>query len=338
MTKRSFSQFSDEDVKETSTNSAPAQSFSTEATKSPTEGSVPKDPPKHTDESYVLNRNYTATTRLNCQFFLWKLELGYSLHPSIILPSSSPQSASTSTDSLPLPEPRSASHLSAPHIADLATGTAIWPLDIARTFPTAQIDGFDISLQQSPPPEWLPKNVTVREWDIFSDLPPDLQGVYDIVHIRLLLLVVRNNDPRPALRNAMQMLKAGGWIQWDELDPFAAYTVSTQPSRNTEENEFQRKQELTAMSTLTWVLHLHSILQDVGFENVTREEIECDLSLAKYYQDMQFLVMEEEAANKGTVEDRKRVEKAIGEGVVESGWGRARATPKMVCLGRKPGG
>ena len=297
-----------------------------------------ESPTKRQKGSYVLRRNYAATTRLNCQNFLWKLELGWALHPSI-----------TST----LPLPADSSHT--PRIADLATGTAIWAIDIARDFPTAQIDGFDISLQQCPPSAWLPTNITVREWDIFSNLDSELEGTYDVVHIRLLLLVVRDNDPRPLLRNAMKMLKPGGWLQWDELDPWGAYTVSvagaeeSRSSHNGDEGGdvnqlekkaigFQKKQELTAMDTLRWVLELHSMIEEVGFEDIRREEIGCDLSLAKYYQDMQFLVMEEEAASKETQEEKEKVERAIAEGVVESQWGRARVTPKVVCLGRKPQG
>ena len=290
--------------------------------------------------SYVLKRNYAATTRLNCQTFLWKLELGWSLHPSV---ASAIQLAAESSKT--------------PCIADLATGTALWALDIARDFPAAKIDGFDISLLQCPPSQWLPRNITVRQWDIFSSLDPALEGRYDVVHIRLLLLVIHENDPRPLLRNALRMLKPGGWLQWDDLDPWAAHTVSAAPEEKKADNDhgtgdgntannvekksttgFQKKQELTAMETLRWVQELHSTIQEVGFEEVRREEIGCDLGLAKYYQDMQFLVMEEEAASKGTEQEKETVERAIEEGVVESQAGRARVTPKVVCLGRKPSG
>lgn len=288
--------------------------------------------------SYVLKRNYAATTRLNCQIFLWKLELGWSLHPSVA--SAFPLTAETSNT---------------PRIADLATGTALWALDIARDFPGAQIDGFDISLQQCPPAQWFPPSITVREWDIFSSLDPETESMYDVVHIRLLLLVVPKNDPRPLLRNALKMLKPGGWLQWDELDPWNAHTVSTstgekKPGSHHEAGDgntadkvgknatagFQKKQELTAMDTLRWVRELHSMIQEVGFEEVRREEIGCDLGLAKYFQDMQFLVMEEEAASKGTEQEKEMVESAIEEGVAESQEGKARVTPKVVCLGRKP--
>ena len=160
-------------------------------------------------------------------------------------------------------------------IADLATGTAIWALDIAQTFTSAHIDGFDIDLQQCPPAEWLPSNVTLREWDIFSStISPALESTYDVVHIRLLLLVVQDNDPRPVLRNALRMLKPGGYLQWDELDPWGAYTVHAGMGKCENggiRERFQKNQELTAMGTLRWVSELHAIMQEVGFEDVRRE-------------------------------------------------------------------
>ncbi|KAL8827041.1 MAG: hypothetical protein Q9191_003425 [Dirinaria sp. TL-2023a] len=291
-------------------------------------------PTKHRQESYVLKRNYAASTRLNCQLFLWKLELGYSLHPSIASAFQPTAKASYT-----------------PRIADLATGTALWAFDIARDFPAALIDCFDISLEQCPPAQWLSRNITVRRWDIFSNLDSEIEDRYDVVHIRLLLLVVRNNNPRPLLRNALKMLKPGGWLQWDELDPWNAHTVSaaTEENRPQSQNaadkmgekattEFQKKQELTAMDTLRWVRELDSVIQEVGFEEVRREEIGCDHGLAKYFQDMQFLVMEEEASSKSTEREKETVMRAIEEGVVESQEGRARVTPKVVCLGRKPQG
>ena len=58
------------------------------------------------------------------------------------------------------------------------------------------------------------------------------------------------------------------------------------------------------MSSLKWVKELHSIMEEVGFEDVRREEIRCNLRLAKYYQDMQFLVMEEEATKRPTAKEK----------------------------------
>lgn len=283
-----------------------------EAPYSVTEGNVVNNDSLRVD--YVLNRDYAATTRLNCQFFLWKEELGFNLHPSIPVLSSGCR------------------------IADLATGTAIWLLDLARSLPNSSLDGFDISLQQCPPPEWLPPSVHVHQWDIFTPVPLDLKVQYDIVHIRLALLVIRNNDPRPVLRNVMELLKPGGYLQWDELNVFEAYVASTSLAADTSTGTkgYQRAQELTDLQSLEWVRQLRGILEQCGFEEAREFKYECDLQLAKYYQDMQFLVMEEEAAHAPSLLQRESVYKAINTTYEESKKGVARCTPKVVLVARKP--
>ena len=258
---------------------------------------------------YVLNRDYAASTRLNCQFFLWKEELGFNLHPSINI------SASGS------------------RIADIATGTAIWLVDLARSLPDSQLDGFDISLEQCPPLAWLPASVSVDQWDIFSRVPPALKSQYDVVHIRLALLVVRQNDPRPILRNILELLKPGGYLQWDELNVFEASVAGTDPGVCTE--KFQRAQELTDLRRLGWVRELRGIVTECGFEKVQEFKYECNLTLAKYYQDIQFLVMEEEAANAPTVDKKVEVYQAINKTYAESKKGIARCTPKVVIVAKK---
>ncbi|GIJ83008.1 hypothetical protein Asppvi_001525 [Aspergillus pseudoviridinutans] len=129
---------------------------------------------------YMLERTYSATARLNYQHYLFRECVKFNLHPSIPVP----------------PNAR---------IADVATGTAIWLYEVARDIPTATLDGLDISLDSGPPAEWLPKNATLRQLDIFDDVPPDLVGTYDIVHLRFFMLVVRESDPIPVIRKLLAM-------------------------------------------------------------------------------------------------------------------------------------
>ncbi|KAI4263130.1 MAG: hypothetical protein L6R42_001714 [Xanthoria sp. 1 TBL-2021] len=206
------------------------------------------------ESSYILSRHYAATTRLNSQHLLWKLELGWCLHPSLQALISTALPIVTALPQVPAPtitsstqqlNPLAAAHQNTFRVADLATGTAIWAVDISQDFPLAQIDRFDIDLQQCPPPKWLPHNVKGREWEIYTELTPELQGLYDVVHIRLLLLVIRDNDPRPILKNALRMLKKGGYLQWDELDPWGAFTVVA--SKQMKDEYGQRVPEATGI-------------------------------------------------------------------------------------------
>lgn len=84
---------------------------------------------------------------------------------------------------------------------------SIWLVDVADSLPsTVQLDGLDINLAQAPASGWLPKNIKLREWDMFSDPPTDLIGQYDIVHIRFITLVIKDNDAVPVIKNIRKLL------------------------------------------------------------------------------------------------------------------------------------
>lgn len=82
----------------------------------------------------------------------------------------------------------------------------IWILDVSRQLKSAHLDGFDISPDQFPQEYCLPASVALQTLDIFSDVPEEFVGKYDIVNVRLFLIVVRNDDPRPILKNLISML------------------------------------------------------------------------------------------------------------------------------------
>ena len=114
---------------------------------------------------------------------MWRYQLGYLLHPTI------------PTDKEGL------------QIADVACGTGIWLVELARILPAStKLDGYDISSEQYPAKEWLPKNVTLGTLNALDTVPDALRGKYDIVHISLFVMLVRNEDPGPILNNLMLML------------------------------------------------------------------------------------------------------------------------------------
>lgn len=71
---------------------------------------------------------------------------------------------------------------------------------------SAQLDGFDVSEDQFPDKGWLPKNVTLSTLDSLAPLPDHLVGKYDVVHIGLLVMIIKNENPVPLLNNVMAML------------------------------------------------------------------------------------------------------------------------------------
>ncbi|KAF2258859.1 hypothetical protein CC78DRAFT_410600, partial [Lojkania enalia] len=84
-----------------------------------------------------LQRNNIAATRLNLQHYQFQLAIGWLLHPAVPM------------------KP----HM---HVADLAAGTVIWPLDlIDHVLADAILEGWDISNEQFPFADSLPWNATL---------------------------------------------------------------------------------------------------------------------------------------------------------------------------------
>ena len=83
----------------------------------------------------------------------------------------------------------------------------IWLLEFARKYPQAvQLEGLDISLDQIPPKDWLPSNVSFSRYDVYEDPPKNLVEKFDIVHVRHLAVVIKQNDPTTVLHNLLRML------------------------------------------------------------------------------------------------------------------------------------
>lgn len=92
--------------------------------------------------------------------------------------------------------------------ARILTSKSIWLLDLAKCVPAStRLDGFDISNAGYPQKSWLPSNVTLQEMDASKEPPINLQGKYDVVHIRLFLIVVEDNDPMPFLKHCIKLLR-----------------------------------------------------------------------------------------------------------------------------------
>ncbi|CEL01801.1 hypothetical protein ASPCAL01379 [Aspergillus calidoustus] len=105
-------------------------------------------------------------------------------------------------------------------IAEIGTGTGIWLLELAPQLPSSILfDGFDISDNLFPHHSLLPSNIRFGVMDSFGDVPEELVGKYDVVHLRLWCCVVTGSDPSKLIQGAMRLLKPGGYLQWDESDP-----------------------------------------------------------------------------------------------------------------------
>ncbi|KAL3480545.1 S-adenosyl-L-methionine-dependent methyltransferase [Aspergillus californicus] len=198
---------------------------------------------------YMIQTNRHSSARLNLQHHWVEETLGYLLHPDI-----------------PVPENAK--------IADIATGTGIWPISYSRRVPpTVQIDGFDITDDQFPPSDWLQSNVSLRTLNIFEPVPDELKGQYDVVCIRYFGVLIRNNDPECVLRNLVAMLKPGGYIQWVESDVYNQYAVKSAqspiPSPTTLEKHLEIWRQYLDSCGLHygWLKTLPNICKNIGMSD-----------------------------------------------------------------------
>lgn len=262
---------------------------------------------------YMLDRNYIASARLNCQYYLWKASLKFNIHPSIPNPGQDAR------------------------VADVATGTAIWLTEVAQELPNVQLDGFDIDLTQASPKEWLPSNIRLRHLNILDDIPDDLQGKYDIVHVRLLVLVVENSDPRPIIRNLVKMLKPGGYLQWDELNSPGCQIKTIDTSLQTPALQ-ELREMVYSRGRNDWALELDVILNEEGFQDARFYHFEDSLELVRANGEIILLTLEEFAARLARADKKDEASKIyqLTQAVYQEYLkGAVLNLPKVVCVARK---
>ncbi|KAK0635959.1 hypothetical protein B0T17DRAFT_650863 [Bombardia bombarda] len=198
------------------------------------------------DGEYPLTRDYVDFNRLNLQHYQLKDLFGYNIHPKI------------------------PHHQKSLKIADVGTGTGIWLLDVASQLdPSAELYGLDCDISQVAPKEWLPENLTLREWSVFDDVPEDLAGKFDIMNIRLFILVI-SDDPRPVIQRLLKLLKPGGYLQWGEIDPLNTSIVTASPDLPTDYHKalFRENHPKNSRMVAPWIRDLPQIFEEQGLLDV----------------------------------------------------------------------
>ncbi|MCJ1270762.1 hypothetical protein MMC22_010659 [Lobaria immixta] len=198
----------------------------------------------HKLDGYGLERTHLSSARLDLQHYLVKDILRYNIHPDI-----------------PVRDEKDFK------IADVGTGTGIWVIDVNRQLSTASIDGFDISADQFPPKEWLPSNVSLGTFDALLPIPDELIEKYDIIHVRIFVAVVKNEDPTPILKNLISMLKPGGYVQWTEFNPHSERVTSARPELKKTALE-QVQGIINPHMHCNWVARLSQLFTQQGLTDV----------------------------------------------------------------------
>lgn len=98
---------------------------------------------------------------------------------------------------------------------------------------------------------------------MFENPPDHLLGQFDIVHVRLIMLVIKDNDSASVIRNLYRLLRPGGFLQWDEVDSAGLYIEKTDPSVKKLFKSFALPQG--AKRADKWKTDLVRALDDHGF-------------------------------------------------------------------------
>ncbi|KAL6892006.1 S-adenosyl-L-methionine-dependent methyltransferase [Trichoderma evansii] len=186
-------------------------------------------------DDYVLGREHSEET----QHLLFNIHNGYTIDPEIPI----------------TPDTK---------IADMGTGTGIWLLDVAEQVPsTVQLDGFDISDKQFPHKANRPDNMNFRALDAFSQVPDDLMGKYDIVHLRLWCCIVKDSNTAALIQHATELLKPGGYLQWDDADLGKMYIRGPEAEAL---NALDRKVRSILHFDFAWIQDLPNRLKEAGLK------------------------------------------------------------------------
>ncbi|KAK1145518.1 hypothetical protein N8T08_004076 [Aspergillus melleus] len=209
---------------------------------------------------------------------------------------------------------------------------------VARELPSAEIDGLDIDMTQALQLTWLPNTIRLRSWNLFSPVPPDLLGKYDLVHMRLLVLVLSGVNPVPAIWNLLALLKPGGYLQWDELDCVHMKLKKVDESLVAPALE-EIRTALCANGRHNWSVELPRIVTYCGFEDPRIDYYDEPPELVRAYNDLHLNTMEEFAgklAQMGRVEPARRLYEVVQKAYAESVQGAALSLPRLVVVARKP--
>ncbi|OTB02026.1 hypothetical protein M426DRAFT_322986 [Hypoxylon sp. CI-4A] len=266
------------------------------------------------EDDYIFTRDFIDNTRINLMHHVWTKFFGYSIHPSI---------------------PTAEANL---RVADVGTGTGIWLFDVSDKLKDAQLNGLDISFDAAPPNGILPANVTFHQWSVLDDVPEDLVGVYDIVHVRFLAFVLLGDDIPRVVSKLYSLLKPGGYIQWAEADfETVRFDHSTPESKTDYQSELMGLLEVqdTRLKP-TWVRSLPQIFANHGFVDVEQDIKDPPPHLAFLFYEASLLIYELIARKTKNEHLSRELQRLLPGVVKELRQGSYGTSLRCTVIGRKP--
>ncbi|KAL1892474.1 hypothetical protein Sste5346_006984 [Sporothrix stenoceras] len=159
-------------------------------------------------------------------------------------------------------------------IADVGTGTGIWLVDLASLLPpTARLDGYDFNTSKFRPAASRPPNVQLLESNAAEPFPAEIQGTYDLVHVRLLVLGLKPSDWQPIAANLRTLLRPGGYLVWEEIDVyhFEGFPADSELADTMNQMLRFHKSRGQEGGGVTYPIGLDKLLDDNGFEGARQE-------------------------------------------------------------------
>ncbi|KAF7879458.1 hypothetical protein EAF04_000654 [Stromatinia cepivora] len=178
----------------------------------------------------------------------------------------------------------------------------------------------------------------MRHWDIFTDLPDEMVGEFDYVHVRLLVLVLEGNN-QAFIQKLLRMLKPGGYLQWDELDCVNMHVKLPTSSPDIKAPALEKIREMSwANGRYDWTLKIPEFLTEAGFQDVRMQKFGDEDRLVRAFNEQHLLTMDEFASSLGRMGKRDVADTWYGlieRAEKEAEMGAALCIPRIVCTARK---
>ncbi|KAK7956680.1 uncharacterized protein PG986_005902 [Apiospora aurea] len=224
-------------------------------------------------------------------------------------------------------------------VADVGTGTAIWLFDAREHLPDdAQLVGFDISFDAAPPREVLPSNVRLQHWDAREAIPDGLERSFDVIHLRFLAFVLLNDEIPGVISRLFQMLKPGGYIQWDEADMETLRFDKARTESKTENLEalYRLLEARDPRLKPTWANHLPELFSEAGFVDVEKDTKDAPQQVAFQFHDVGLIIHELIARKLQDEQMASELRRLLPAAVAETKNAAYRTSLRFSVIARKP--